>query len=179
MKRLTWLLLALLLTNPLMADTSDQIITLSKEKSKLTREGMKLLRKHKVDPHKNSHYEAAYKKALASSTAFIKLRNDHPKIKPLAEEGNKLLSKMTSKEVRKDKAARKVLLKEYAQKQREIQKIVAGIPNLVKAQKKASKENATVKKIKLSLISDLPEGEKYLKKIQALEKKIAKLQQSL
>lgn len=171
--------LLLMSTLTLGASTYDKIYDLSREKSALTREALKLLRTHHVDPNKDPAYKAAQKKALLASQNFLKVRGAQPELKALLDESQKAMSDYMKASRSKDKSASKAAMKRYQNALREVQKKGRNIPAVVKAQKEAQEANKKAQQLKLQLIAQFPEGKNYLKKIDALDAKIAALQKKL
>jgi hypothetical protein len=173
------LVITLLISLIVIADTSTEIYTLAKEKSQLIQEGLQLLKKYQIHPENNPNYETASKAALTASQNFIKQRKNHPDLKNLEKESQKELSAIITATRNNDKIGKKEAMKQYTKTQKAIQQKVTTIPELVIAQKKAITANNKMKKAKLTLISTLPEGPDYLNKIKILENKIIQLQNQL
>lgn len=163
------------------ADVNQELYELAKEKGQLSREAVKLLKKHNIDPNDDAEYKAASAKAFELSQKMVKARKKNSTLKPFYkvsdEAQSKMMKAMMAKE--KDKEAVKKARNEYMTARTQLEKAAAKIPELVKMASDARAANDVASDIKLNLISSSPEGKEYLKKIDVLNQKIEVLRGQL
>lgn len=177
MKSLLILIVSLALTVHASADLNDEISKLSSEKYQLTRQISEVFQANKLND--NSEYKALGKEALQASLAYSKLCKQHPQLKELNAASDAAQQRYVDARMAKDKEASKEAKKEMMQAISAQQAAARKIPEITEAQNKAIAINKQREAMEKTLIATTPEGSELIKKIEALDTKIAELQKEI
>jgi len=158
------------------ADIKDDIRTISKEKSKLSRQVSGLFRKLQI---KNKELDVLNEKALEASKAFIQARKAHPDLKAPYKASDAARSRMVKASVDGDKDAAKAAREDFTEARMELEKVSRAIPEFTELQNKAIEANKAVQAKKKELLASTPEGKVLFDKVEVLEAKIAELRKLL
>ena len=165
------------LTLPAFSDIKAEIHQLSREKYKLTRQISKLFNEKKLD--ENPEYEATQKTAYEASRTYSKAQRSHLKLKELYTKSDAAQKKWIDARLAKDDAAVKTARSAYTQARMDIQKAARDIPELVELQNKAIEANKASQAKQKELLATTDEGKELIKKIDALDAKMAELRKKM